>query len=467
LAALLALSLCIIPAAAKNYRATTVDQLKTMGGQLQAGDSLAIAPGNYDMSSFYISRQGTADKWISIQGEPGAVLRSNSDCCNLVQIEGAAYVTFGGVELTLKDQNPGIDGIHFSAQYSHHIRMHDLKIHDMTGNGISMFPDSASNIELLNSEIANIEGSGLYWGYPNRNIIHDVLIQGNYIHHCPKDPATETDYGIQWKGWSYRARILDNVLHDVGGTARSGLIVYYGKKPLAGDDPQDINIVAGNVLWNCRSEGITVMSDARVENNIVFDAGTGINIQTYNDDSFSGSNAVENLTVRNNTVFRCRNKCFGISGWGDNAATAAFIGNAAFQDSPSLTAIGGSTGKAAASGNVAYGQSSLTGTLKGTLADFLAVAGATAVTGLDFYPSAASSLKDVVDASLCAGDDFNGTKRPQGKACDAGAYEASAAINPGWAIKAGFKGGIIPGTGAHHRTRHHLGIEANAGQPVP
>ncbi len=433
--------LCAAPASAKTYRATTVDELKTMNNALVAGDSLAIAPGNYDLSSLYLTKKGTADKWIIVQGEPGAVLRSNSDCCNLVQVEGAAYVSFGGVELTLKDNNPGIDGIHYSAQYSHHIRMHDLKIHDLTGNGISMFPDSASDIELLNSEIANIEGSGLYWGYPGRNIIHDVLIQGNYIHHCPKNPATETDYGIQWKGWGYRARILNNVLHDVGGTTRSGLIVYYGKKPLAGDDPKDVNVVAGNVLWNCRSEGITVMSDARIENNIVFDAGTGINIQNYNDESFSGNSASENLTVRNNTVYRCRNRCFGISGWGDNATTNAFTGNAAYQESVGHTAIIGNVGKGSASGNVTFGISSLTGTLTGALGDFVKVTAVGTVPALDFYPAATSPLRDALDASLCAADDFNGTKRPQGKSCDAGAYEAGAAGNPGWGLKAGFKNG--------------------------
>lgn len=445
------LGLCIlaIPSLAKNYRATTVDELKTMNNQLVGGDTLVVAPGNYDLSSLYLTKKGTADKWIVIRGEAGAVLRSNSDCCNLVQVEGAAYVSFGGFELTLKAINPGIDGIHFSAPASHHMRLHDLKIHDMTGNGISMFGDSAWEIELTDSEIAHMEGTGLYWGYPGRDVIHDVLIQGNYIHHCPKDPATETDYGIQFKGWGYRARILDNVLHDVGGTTRSGLIVYYGKKPLAGDNPKDANLVAGNVLWNCRSEGITVMSDATIENNIVFDAGTGINIQTYGDESFSGTSAVENLKIRNNTVFRCRNKGIAIQGWGNAGADMIFAGNAAYQDAAGGTAISGSTGKATVGGNVAFGSASVPGAVKGALTDFLAAATGSKVPALDFYPSAASPLKDALDASLCAAKDFNGTARPQGKSCDAGAYEVTGATNPGWSIKTGPKSGrstgILPG----------------------
>ncbi len=437
---------------AKNYRAANADQLKSMTGQLLAGDSLAVAPGNYDISTLSISGlKGAADKWIVIRGETGAVIRGASDCCNLIQIDKSSYVKLMGLELTLKDHNNGIDGINVSGGYSHHIRFEGLNIHHMTGNGISLFPDSAAFIELVKSEIANIEGSGLYWGYPGRNIVHDCLIEGNYIHHCPMDPNAETNYGIQFKGWGYRTRIVNNVLHDVGGTTRSGLIVYYGKKPLAGDSPDDVNVVAGNAVWNARSEGITVMSDALVENNIVFDAGTGINLQTYGDESFSGTSVVENLRVRNNTVFRCRGACFGISGWGSVGATVSFTGNAAYQAAAGNTAISGSPGKAECLGNAVFGQGSPANSIKGAgLGDFLAVGASTLVPALDFFPAPASPLRDAVPAASCPADDFNGQPRPQGKACDAGAYEAGeagASVNTGWMIKQGFKAGSASGTG--------------------
>ena len=84
---------------------------------------------------------------------------------------------------------------------------------------------------------------------------------------------------------------------------------------------------------------------------------------------------------------------------------------------------------------------------KGTLVDFLAVTVAGKAPALDFYPSAASPLKDALEASQCAADDFNGTKRPQGKSCDAGAYEATTATNPGWGLKEGFKDGSSSGSG--------------------
>lgn len=441
-AALAALAtLTVAPAAAKTYRATNANTLVSMTDQLVAGDTLAVAPGNYDVETWNLSSMaGTAEKWIHFIAEPGAVIRSTDGCCNLVQIRESSYLHLKGFEITMAKANPGIDGINVSGSYSHHLLFEDLYIHAMTANGISVFSNKADHLELRNSELARMEGSGMYWGYPNRDIVSDIVVEGNYIHHCPVDPNQETDYGFQFKGWGHRARIVNNVFHDVGGTTRSGLIVYYGKKPLAGDDPKDVNVVAGNALWNCRNEGITVMSDAIVENNIVWAAGTGINIQTYNDTSFSGSNYVENLQVRNNTVFRCRSAGVSISGWANAAATVSFTGNAVYQATSGATAISGSLGKGISAGNVAFGQASIAGVTQGLgLADLVAATAANLPPALDLFPAVVSPLKDAVDAQTCPDTDFNGTKRPQGAKCDAGAYEAAGALNPGWKIQEGFK----------------------------
>jgi hypothetical protein len=445
LACLLA-GFCLREPEARTVAAATAEDLKTKTGPLAAGDTLLVAAGNYDLSTWDISDlAGTEKDWIVIRSaaQGKAVIRSTSGCCNLVQMSDLAYVRFEGFEITMKDLNDGIDGINMTGKFSHHVVMDRLLIQGVTNNGISLFPDSAAFITLSNSEVRNTSGSGLYWGYPNRNTLHDILIQGNYIHHCPVNPAEETNYGIQFKGWGYRSRFLDNVLHDVGGTTRSGLIVYYGKKPLAGDVPADRNIVAGNVLWNCRNEGITVMSDAIIENNIVMDAETGINIQTYGDESFTGTSAVENLSIRNNTVFRCRSANFYISGWGNAAAGVSFTGNASYQDQASKTAFGGSLGKGTAAGNVAFGISSLAGTKAGRgLQDFVKAAADGKPGALDFYPSDDSPLLEAVaDKGSLPATDFNGISRPQGAAGDAGAYERGAAANPGWALQAGFKTG--------------------------
>lgn len=433
--------LLALPCCARLIRVSTVDALKSSTSALVPDDTLLVAQGTYDLSTWDISGlRGRSDAWIVIRAEGSTVVRANSGCCNLVQMSDLQYVAFEGFELTMAGQYDGIDGVNLRGAYSTHVRLADLHIHHMTNNGISLFPDSADNVELLRSEIDHCTTCGLYWGYPNRNVLHDILVQGNYIHHCPSDSASATGYGIQLKGWSYRVRILDNVLHDVGGTTRSGLIVYYGKKPLAGDLPADINIVAGNAVWNCRSEGITAMSDALIENNVVFDAGTGINLQTYSDESFSGTTYVENLTVRNNTVFRCRGACIALSGWGQSMGPVSLIANASYQPSAGGSAISGSTGSAKVQGNIYLGSSSLTiGAAAGTgLSDFLSVNAQGRPPALDFYPSASSALLTaVVDAGLGAKTDFNGTVRTG--TCHSGAYQRMGAANPGWAIREGFK----------------------------
>jgi hypothetical protein len=57
--------------------------------------------------------------------------------------------------------------------------------------------------------------------------------------------------------------------------------------------------------------------ETRVDNPaVVFDAGIGIHIQTCDDESFAGPDFVENLIVRNTTVFRGRASCISVSGWG-------------------------------------------------------------------------------------------------------------------------------------------------------
>lgn len=443
---LLWIALLALPCCARVIRVSTADALKSRTSALVPDDTLLVTQGMYDVSTWDISGlRGRSDAWIVIRAEGNAVVRGNSGCCNLVQMSDLQYVAFEGFELTMAGQYDGIDGVNLRAAYSTHVRLANLHIHHMTNNGISLFPDSADNVELLRSEIDHCTTCGLYWGYPGRNIVHDILIQGNYIHHSPSDSASATGYGIQLKGWSYRVRILDNVLHDVGGTTRSGLIVYYGKKPLAGDIPADINIVAGNAVWNCRSEGITAMSDALIENNVVFDAGTGINLQTYSDESFSGTTFVENLTVRNNTVFRCRGSCIALSGWGQSMGPVSLIANAAYQPPTGGSAISGSAGSAKVQGNVFLGTSSLTkGAAAGTgLSDFLSVNAQGRPPSLDFYPSVSSALLTaIVDAGLGAPFDFNHTARTG--ACNAGAYQRTGVANPGWTIQEGFKAASGP-----------------------
>lgn len=424
-------------------RVNSVEAFRSTVNSLQPGDTLIVEAGEYRMTYLDIRDiSGTAAEPITVLAEGDVVIRAYSTGANAVEIRNVHYLNFVGFEIWSETApSAGVDGIKIQVDSSY-ITFDDLYIHHVSGNGISVFSDS-HHLTLTNSEIAHVSGSGLYWGYPGRDIVHDVIIANNYIHHCPNDPTRETHYGIQFKGWGYRALIEDNVLHDVGGTTRSGLIVYYGKTPMAGDLPADVNIVRGNALWNGRNEGITVMSDAIIENNIVFDTRYGINIQKYSDESFSGLNYVENLTIRNNTVFRCGVHCINISGWsGGIGSNVSFTGNIAYQDSAGASAINGSAGTATVFGNLYYGVNDLSSgaTAGNGLSDFANVGASTQVPNLDFYPSAGSALLDRPELiTEYPSQDFNHISRPQNGTADSGAYERSGNSNPGWPIQEEFK----------------------------
>jgi hypothetical protein len=94
------------------------------------------------------------------------------------------------------------------------------------------------------------------------------LIEGNYIHHLRGTSDGGND-GIEIKAGSYGNVIRDNVIHDTNIERHyPGIFVYGGG---AGT-----NLVEGNVIWNA-GEGIQVVSDAVVRNNIVFNcSATGI-----------------------------------------------------------------------------------------------------------------------------------------------------------------------------------------------
>jgi hypothetical protein len=427
-----------------NITVDNVTDLLSRTSALQPGDTLLVQPGTYTLATWNIRNiQGTQDRWIVIMANGNAIIEGNSTCCNLVQLQDVHYIKIIGFEITMASGVGGsIDGINIKGNYSSHIVLEDLYIHDMSFTGIGMWPDSVAHITLRNSEIARCAGSGIYWGYPQTSIIHDILIEHNYIHHCPTDHTESTYYGIQIKGWCYRARILDNVMHDVSGYSRSGIIVYYGRRPLVGDAPEDMNIVRGNVLWNGRNEGITVMSDALIENNIVFDAEVGINVQDYSDGSFSGKNYVENLIIRNNTVFRCRYACVSLYGWSSAGDSVSFSGNVLYQQDSTKTAFNGSTGSALVAGNVYFGRSNKSqGFTRGNgLSDFSNAGAASTVPDLDFYPvQNAPFVNNLQSPDTWPAMDFNHTLRPQNTSADAGAYEYTASGNPGWIIKGEFK----------------------------
>src|SRR5574341_614644 len=113
--------------------------------------------------------------------------------------------------------------------------------------------------------------------------------EGNYIHHLRGTSSGGND-GIEIKVGSHGNIIRDNVIHDTNIGQQYPCIFVYGGGPAP-------NVVEGNVVWNC-GEGIQVVADAVIRNNIVLNSSsTGITAAPH-----AANRRVRNVSIVNNTI---------------------------------------------------------------------------------------------------------------------------------------------------------------------
>jgi hypothetical protein len=189
------------------------------------------------------------------------------------------------------------------------------------------------------------------------------------------------------------------------------------------------NVVEGNVIWNA-GEGIQVVSDAIVRNNIIFNcAATGITAAPH-----AAMSPVRNTTILNNTVF---NAPIGVRMRWTSATNVVFANNAVY--CPTSTALDANAGLALLRNNYVHGR------LTGMAADDARIIdrGDPASVFVDagqwnFWPRPGSALTGHADSAFAPALDFNGRKRIA--PFDVGAYESDGHdSNPGWTIEQGFK----------------------------
>jgi hypothetical protein len=268
------------------------------------------------------------------------------------------------------------------------------------------------------------EGEGMYiGGHDGSYITTNSIFEGNYIHHTRGTSSGGND-GIEIKFGSYGNIIRDNVIHDTNiGTKYPGIFVYGGGK--------GINIVEGNVIWNA-GEGIQVVSDAIIRNNIIFNCSmTGITATPH-----AAVPHVRNVKIVNNTIV---NHPKGVLFRWEKAKKMIFANNAVYcSDSMAIDASGIS--------NKTFSANFVTGQLLGTQLDGSAFCNGGTIKSafvapdeFDYWPATTSALICSADPDYIAELDFNHTPRSQ--PYDVGAYESEFTLtNPGWQIKEGFKG---------------------------
>lgn len=413
-------------------RPATVDtdeEFEKLANALQPGDELVLHAGTYSQKSRRaVTAKGAPEQPIIIRAAagPSPLLTRPADHRarqNNIEFVDCAHLVIRGLRF-----QGGSSGVRFIR--GHHVTLEDCEIFGTSNNALTMNSGDCHAFVIRRNHIHHTglspsgatEGEGMYIGCHTGSCrTTDSLIEGNHIHHLRGTSDGGND-GIEIKPGSYGNIVHNNVIHDTNiGRQYPGIFVYGGGP--------GTNVVEGNVIWNA-GEGIQVVSDAIVRNNIIFDcAATGITAAPH-----AAMSWVRNTTILNNTIF---NAPIGVRMRWTSATNVVFANNAVY--CPTGTALDANAGPALLRNNYVHGR--LTGiAVDGTRifdgGDPASVFGAAAQQ--NFWPKSGSALTDRADPSLAPAFDFNGTKRTP--PFDVGAYESDGqAQNPGWMIQAGFK----------------------------
>jgi hypothetical protein len=413
-------------------RPATVDaneEFENLANGLQPGDELVLHGGTYSQNSRRaVTAKGTPERPIIIRaaaGEMPLLTRpaDNRDRQNNIEFVDCAHLVIRGLRF-----QGGTSGVRFIR--GHHLTLEDCEILETGNNALNMNSGDCHDFVIRRNHIHHTglstarptEGEGMYIGCHNGACrTTDSLIEGNYIHHLRGTSDGGND-GIEIKSGSSGNIVRNNVIHDTNiGRQYPGIFVYGGGP--------GTNIVEGNVIWNA-GEGIQVVSDAIVRNNIIFNcAATGITAAPH-----AAVALIRNAVIINNTIFHAR---VGVKMRWASATNMVFANNAIYCHGG--TALDVNAGVALLRNNYVHGG------LVGTALDGVRVCdGGDPASAFvdssrqDFWPRPGSALIGHADPAFALALDFNGASRLA--PLDVGAYEAyGQAQNPGWKIQSGFK----------------------------
>jgi hypothetical protein len=436
-------------------RAQTIDLVE--GGSfeaaveaLQPGQTLIVHAGTYSGDGrLSIGARGTEAMPIVIRAAEGEarphITRTASDALqNTINIEGAAYLTIEGLEIS----GNGGDGVNLSGTPDH-ITLVDLEIHDVDV-GVN-FRSDMSFITVRGCHIHHTGGTrdatdrgtgeGMYVGCNDSTCrVHDAQIVGNWIHDTTN--STQGD-GIEIKQGSYANIVRDNVIHDT----RYPCILVYDTDGMAR------NVIDRNAMWRCGDSAIQAAADAIITNNLMLDSpANGFNSQPH-----QGAMPA-NLEFVHNTIVG-GSPCVRLGSW--DGAGLVFANNAIYCPSDSFAI--GSTGTTTFAGNAVFPRAdAIAGSIAANAPDV--DLGDPAM--YDVYPRAGSALIGAADPAFSVAGDYNGTTREDPS--EAGAYERTADTNPGWRVAPGFRGEApaVPGEDAGMTTTHDAGVGFDGGRTI-
>jgi hypothetical protein len=411
------------PAAADTVDVYPADDLFGTINALAPGDEVVVHEGTYttqqDGGSWFreVVLSGTEDTPIVVRAADGEAVVLSGDPAgsqNVVNLSGT-WFTWRGFEME--------HGSHGLRLYpSSHATIEDLHVHDTGDVGISANVTGAYyvDITLRHNQVDHTGGTGecFYLGCNySECVFHDSVVELNW---CHDTLGTEQGDGIEVKTGSYGVDVRHNVIHHVN---YPGITMY-------GTAPYPPNTVEGNVVWNTNDNGIQLVGDAIVRNNLVMNAGaSGIASKS------SQGYIPKDLEIAYNTVVGAGDSCLRGNEWNTtDSDSISVVGNALY--CAATTAIRLPDGS-----DATFADNAVQGTVEAPSGTFPAGAPEDDLSdpaGMDLYPTSDSSLLDMGDAADAPANDFNCLPRATGVP-DVGAYERSADANPGWVVQPGFK----------------------------
>ena len=273
------------------------EEFERVANSLQPGDELVLSSGVYSQTGRRaLTVQGTADKPITIRaanGQEPILTRpaGGNRRYNNIEFVDCCYVVIRGLHF-----QGGSSGVRFIR--GHHVTFESCEICQTTNNALTMNSGNCDAFVIRNNHIHHTglredgptEGEGMYiGGHDGSCVTTNSLIEGNHVHHLRGTSIGGSD-GIEIKYGSSNNVVRNNVIHDTNLARPYPGIFVYGGGPT-------VNIVEGNKIWNA-GEGIQVVSDAIVRNNVIFDCTiTGITAAPH-----AAVPQVRNVRIVNNTI---------------------------------------------------------------------------------------------------------------------------------------------------------------------
>ena len=308
------------------------EEFERVANALKPGDELILRGGVYSQTGRRaLTVQGTPDKPILIQateGQEPVLTRPAADNYRYNNIEfiDCCYLVVRGLHF-----QGGSSGVRFIR--GHHVTFEKCEICQTSNNALTMNSGNCDAFIIRNNHIHHTglredgptEGEGMYiGGHDGSCVTTNSLIEGNHVHHLRGTSSGGSD-GIEVKYRSSNNIIRNNVIHDTNLARPYPGVFVYGGGPA-------VNVVEGNKIWNA-GEGIQVVSDAVVRNNVLFDCTVaGITAAPH-----AAVPQMRNVRIVNNTIV---NHPVGVQIRWAKAADMVFANNAVY--CPGSTAVNAS-----------------------------------------------------------------------------------------------------------------------------